>query len=100
MNEVCPYCLGSGILTKKGHLVHDIEDWLNKFRQNSRERFLILKCHPSIADKLKEGKISTLTKLQFKYLVRIQLDDNEKNKVEKFNFLLKKSLKDITEEFS
>lgn len=99
MNEVCPYCFGSGLLTKKGHLIHDIEEWVQKFRQNSKERFLILKCHPSIATKLREGNISTLTKLQFKYFVSITVETDEKCKIEKFHFLLKKSLKDITEDF-
>lgn len=100
MNEVCPYCLGSGLLTKKSHLIHDIEDWLKKCRQNSGEHFLILKCHPSVAAKLREGRISTLTKLQFKYLTRLTIDADEKSKVEKFSFLVKRTLKDITEEYA
>lgn len=100
MNEVCPYCLGSGLLTKKSHLMHDIEEWLRRFRQNSKERNLVLKCHPSVASKLKEGNISTLTKLKFKYLTRITIDADEKFKVEKFQFLSKKTMKDITDDFA
>jgi ribonuclease G len=99
MNEVCPYCLGSGLLTKKSHLIHDIEEWLNRFRQNSREHSLVLRCHPSVASKLKEGNISTLIRFQFKYLTFITLDEDEKCKVEKFRFLVKKTTQDITEDF-
>jgi len=100
MNEVCPYCLGSGLLTKKSHLMHDIEEWLRRNRQSSKERNLILKCHPSVASKLKEGNISALTKLKFKYLTRITLEEDEKFRVEKFQFLTKKNMKDITDDFA
>ena len=98
MKEVCPYCLGTGLLTKGSHLVYDLEDWMKKFRRVSKERAIIVKCHPTVAGKLREGKIKGLTKLQFKYLVKITLEEDESVPIGQFRFISKKSQKDITEE--
>jgi ribonuclease G len=98
MKEVCPYCLGTGLLTKGSHLVYDIEDWLKKFRRISKERAIIIKCHPTVAGKLREGKIKGLTRLQFKYLVKITLEEDESVPVGQFRFFSKKSQKELTNE--
>ncbi len=100
MKEVCPYCLGTGLLTKGSHLVYDIEDWMKKFRRVSKERSIIVKCHPSVAGKLREGKIKGLTKLQFKYLVKITLEEDETIPVGHFRFFSKKHEKELTDEIS
>ncbi len=100
MKEVCPYCLGTGLLTKGSHLVYDLEDWMKKFRRVSKERSLIVKCHPSVAGKLKEGKIKGLTRLQFKYLVKITLEEDESIPVGQFRFFSRKTQKEITEEIN
>ncbi|MGE5432113.1 MAG: Rne/Rng family ribonuclease, partial [Syntrophomonadaceae bacterium] len=42
MNEVCPFCNGTGLLTKKSNLMHEIETWLKRFKSQSSEKFLIL----------------------------------------------------------
>ena len=73
MKEVCPYCLGTGLLTKDSHLVYDIEDWLKKFRSASKERSIIIKCHPSVAGKLREGKIKDLQDFSLNILLRLHL---------------------------
>ena len=59
MKEICPYCLGTGLLTKHSHLVYDIEEWIKKFKIKSKERSITVKCHPTLAAKLKVGKIKT-----------------------------------------
>ncbi len=100
MKEVCPYCLGTGLLTKGSHLVYDLEDWMKKFRRISKERSIIVKCHPSVAGKLREGKIKGLTKLQFKYLVKITLEEDESVPVGQFRFFSKKNQKELTEEIN
>ncbi len=100
MKEVCPYCLGSGLLTKHSHLVYDLEEWLVKFRRSSKLRSITVNCHPSVAEKLKEGKIKSLTKIQFKYLVKIALVEDENIPVGQFKFYAAKTGKDITEEVS
>jgi ribonuclease G len=98
MKEVCPYCLGTGLLTKGSHLMYDIEDWLRKFRRVSNERSIIVKCHPTVATKLREGKIKGLTRLQFKYLVKLKLEEDESIPVSQFRFFSRKTQKDLTEE--
>jgi ribonuclease G len=100
MKEVCPYCLGTGLLTKGSHLVYDIEDWMKKFRRISKERSIIIRCHPTVAGKLREGKIKGLTKLQFKYLVKIILEEDDSIPVGQFRFFSKKTQKELTDEIT
>ncbi|HED06125.1 MAG TPA: Rne/Rng family ribonuclease [Ignavibacteria bacterium] len=100
MKEVCPYCLGTGLLTKHSHLVYNLEEWLGKFRRRSKERSLIVKCHPSVAAKLKEGKFITFTKLQLKYFVKIKIDPDENMPLGQLKYFSRKTLKELTDEFN
>jgi ribonuclease G len=100
MKEVCPYCLGTGLLTKHSHLVYDLEDWLKKFRRHSNERSLIIKCHPTVAEKLRKGEFKSLTKLQFKYFVRLRIEEDETMPLGEFKFFSKKNQKELTDEFN
>ncbi|MCU7491381.1 MAG: Rne/Rng family ribonuclease [Ignavibacteria bacterium] len=99
MNEVCPFCNGSGLLTKKSNLLHEIETWLKRFKSQSPEKFLVLNVHPSLGIKLREGRVKRLTKLQFKYFVKIKLVEDENFNPATFRFLSAKTGKDITAEF-
>jgi ribonuclease G len=99
MKEVCPYCLGTGLLTKHSHVVYDLEELIKKVKQKSKERSLIIKCHPLIAQKFKEGKIKTLTKLQLKFLIRIQLIEDETVPLNEIKLFSKKTQLEITDEF-
>jgi ribonuclease G len=100
MKEVCPYCLGTGLLTKGSHLIYDIEDWMRKFKRVSKERSIIIRCHPTVAGKLREGKIKGLTKIQFKYFVKITLEEDESVPVGQFRFFSKKTQKELTDEIN
>lgn len=97
MKEVCPVCGGSGFITKESHLVYDIEDWLKKFRRFSKEFSLIIKCHPSDANRLKNTRF---TKIQFKYLVKLKIEEDINIPMGKFRFYSKKTGSDLTEKFS
>lgn len=99
MKDVCPVCMGSGFLTKESHLTYDIESWLKKFRRNSREFSLIIKCHPFLAEKLKAGKLGSLVKFQFKYFVRLHIEDDETVPQGRFKFVSKKTGTDLTDKF-
>ena len=96
MKEVCPVCSGSGFMTKESHLVYDIEDWLKRFRRFSREFSLIIKCHPSDASRLQDKKF---TRIQFKYLVRLKIEEDSSIPMGKFRFFSKKKGTDLTEKF-
>ncbi len=100
MKEVCPYCLGTGMLTKHSHVVYDLEDWLKKFRRQSKERAIIIKCHPTFAAKFIEGKIKTFFKFWFKYGVRLTIEEDENMPLGEVKFFSKKTQKELTEEFS
>jgi len=99
MKDVCPVCMGSGFLTKESHLTYDIESWLKKFRRNSREFGLIIKCHPFLAEKLKAGKLGSLLKFQLKYFVRLQVEEDETVPQGRFKFISKKTGTDLTDKF-
>ncbi len=96
MKDVCPACGGSGFMTKESHLVYDIEDWLKKFRRYSREFSLIIKCHPSDANRLQDKKF---TRIQIKYLVRLRIEEDTSIPMGKFRFFSKKKGIDLTEKF-
>lgn len=100
MNEVCPYCHGSGLLTKQSNLLHEIEEWLKKYRMYRKEGTLLLKCNPHLASKLREGKIfSTLTKLQFRYFQRIKLEEDLKVGPANFKIYSEKTGEEITDKY-
>ncbi|MFH0733294.1 MAG: Rne/Rng family ribonuclease [bacterium] len=98
INEECPYCYGTGLLTRRSHLIHEIEDWIKKYKNKGIGRVLYLKVNPSLALKLQEGFLSPLRKLEFKYFVRVKLIVDIKVSVQKFHFLDKLDGKDITDE--
>lgn len=97
VTEQCPYCAGTGLLTRRSHILYDIEEWLRKYKMNPVERTLILKCHPTVAAKLREGRIKLLTKLQLRFLLRIHLIEEETLSMDNFKFILKSDKTDITE---
>jgi ribonuclease G len=99
IKEVCPECHGTGLSTKSSHLVYDLESWLKKFRRKSRVRSIILKCHPSTAAKIREGKVKSLFKLQIKYLTKITLKEDSSISPDTFEFLSAKTGHDLTREF-
>lgn len=99
MKDVCPVCMGSGFLTKESHLTYDIESWLKKFRRNSREIGIIIKCHPFLAEKLRAGKLGSLIKMQVKYFVRLIIEEDETVPQGRFKFLSRKSGEDLTDKF-
>ncbi len=100
MKEVCPYCNGTGLLTKSSHLVYDLEEWVKKFKRQSKEKSLIIKCHPTVATKLLEGKIKFLTKLQLKYFVKLRIEEDENMPLGQFKLISKKTGKDLTEDIT
>lgn len=100
MSEECPYCEGTGLVTKKSNLVYEIEEWLKRYKLEGTSKSVTLVVHPSLGRILKEGKISFMTKSQFKYLLRIKLEKDEELGIQTFKFIETKSGSDITDDFS
>jgi len=100
MNETCPYCLGTGLLTTKSNLLHEIEEWIRRYKREAKESKIILQAHPTFVSKLKEGTISQILKFQFKYFIRIKLQADNKLNIGTFKFLSFKDNSDITNDYS
>ncbi len=100
MKEVCPYCIGSGLLTKHSHIVYDLEEWVKKFKKTSSEKKLILKCHPLFAMRLREGKDGSLLKLQLKYFIRIKIEEDSNMQIGHLKFISAKTGSELTEIFN
>jgi ribonuclease G len=98
IKETCPVCHGTGLLTKSSHMVYDLETHLRKLKLRTGERNIIIKCHPSVAAKLREGKIKSLTKLQLKFLIRIKLQEDASLPADTFVFISGKTGDDLTKE--
>ena len=95
MKDVCPVCMGTGLVTKESHLIYDIEMWLKKFKKQSNERSLIIKCHPSVAAKMREGKGRSLL-FQLKYFMRIKFAEDDKIRPGRFKFFSAKTGEELT----
>jgi ribonuclease G len=100
MHEECPYCEGTGLVTKKSNLVHEIEEWLKRYKLEGKSKTITLAVHPSLGSILKQGKISFITKARFKYFMRIRLSEDEELGIQTFKFIDTKSGTDLTEDFS
>ncbi len=98
-SEPCPVCGGGGLVQSKSSIVNHIERWLRRFKSEGGEFKLTLRVHPSIAGYLKEGTISRLTKLKFKYFVSIKLEEDPKLSIAEFHFISRKYSKDITDQY-
>lgn len=98
MKDICPTCLGTGMLTKTSHLSYDLEKMLGKVKRQTKERSVIIKAHPTVIAKLKESKVNTLTKLQFKHFMRLRLEADETLPLGQFKFVSRKTGKDLSEE--
>ncbi|MCH7828105.1 MAG: Rne/Rng family ribonuclease, partial [Bacteroidetes bacterium] len=99
MKEVCPSCMGTGVLTKQSHLIYDLEEWIKRFKIESKERSLIIRCNPFVAAKLREGTIKTLTKLRFRYRLKLKLEEDPSLSLEQIKFYSKVTGKDLTEDY-
>lgn len=100
MHEECPYCEGTGLVTKKSNLVHEIEEWLKRYKLEGTSKSVTLIVHPSLGRILKQGKISFITKAHFKYILRIKLEEDEELGIQTFKFIDRKSGVDLTDDFS
>jgi ribonuclease G len=99
-SEPCPVCGGGGMVQSKSSIVNQIERWIRRFKSESRKIRLQLSVNPSIANYLREGTPSRLTKMQFKYLIRVKMSEDPKLPMGEFHFMTPREEKDITAQFS
>lgn len=91
INEVCPYCAGTGLMTKRSSVIHDIDEWLKRYKSEGKYRNLILSVHPSLSNDLKIGIFSMIRKLQFKYFLFIKLEENDNINPQEFEIKFAKT---------
>ena len=99
-SEPCPVCGGGGLVQSKSSIVNQVERWIQRFKSESGELRLTLTLHPNIAVYLKEGSISRLLKIQFRFRVFIKMVEDPKLPMSEFHFFSKKQDKDITQQYN
>lgn len=97
--ESCPTCGGTGLVQSKTTTINEIERWIRRFKSESKEFRLILRVNPMIAEFLTKGTISRLTKIMFKFFVRIKVVPDSTIPIDEFKFFSVKRDKDITDEY-
>jgi ribonuclease G len=98
-SEACPTCGGTGLVQSKDATMNQIERWIKRFKTESREFRLELHVNPTLVEFLKYGTISRLTKLMFKFFVRIKLVADQAVPLDEFRFISVKQQKDITDQY-
>jgi len=98
-SEACPTCGGTGQVQSKTSTMNQIERWIKRFKTEKREYRLELRVHPTIAEYLCDGTISRLTKLQFKFFVKVKLVPDPALPAEEFKFFSVKQQKEITDQY-
>ena len=98
-SEGCPMCGGTGLVQSKTSTMNQIERWIKRFNSEKHEYRLELRVNPVIAEYLSAGTISRLTKLQFKFFVKMKLIPDPALPADEFKFFSVKQKKEITDQY-
>ena len=98
-SDACPTCAGTGMVQSKTTTLNQIERWIKRFKSESREFRLQLQVNPNTASYLTQGTISRLTKIMFKFFVKVKVVPYQAMAMDEFRFISVKQNKDITEQF-
>lgn len=99
VSDPCPYCEGTGRIESKETVLARIERWIKRFKINSRERRLVLRVHPEMAQFLSNGTGHKLFWMMLKYWIKIDVEGDPMCKRDEFHVFLKKEMVDITDKF-
>jgi len=98
-HELCHCCDGTGLMQKKSNIINEIDQWLKRYKNEGNRNKLRLLVHNSLGLKLRIGFISTIVKLQFKYFMRIKLEEKNDVNPQSFRFIDSKTEKEITNDY-
>lgn len=98
-SDACPTCGGTGLVQSKTTTLNQIERWIKRFKSESREFRLQLKVNPNVGDYLTHGTISRLTKIMFKFFVRVKVVPDQTLAMDDFRFISVRQNKDITDQY-
>jgi ribonuclease G len=103
ISETCPLCGGTGIVETSDNIITRIERWIKRYKSKSAKLSagrLVLHVNPQVFNSLKEGTISHITKISFKYLLRLKLVEDSTLALQDFRFYNSKDNEDITQKYS
>jgi ribonuclease G len=103
ISETCPTCNGTGFVETSSNIITRIDRWIQRFKsQTSKLSAAKLELHvnPQVYSKLREGTISHMTRISFKYLVRIKTVEDPDLPANDFRFFTSKDNQDITQKYS
>jgi ribonuclease G len=98
-SDACPTCGGTGLVQSKTTTLNQIERWIRRFKSESRELRLVLRVNPNVGSYLTQGTISRMTKIMFKFFVKVKVLPDQTLAMEDFRFFSVKQNKDITEQY-
>jgi ribonuclease G len=98
-SDACPTCGGTGMVQSKTTTLNQIERWIKRFKSESREFRLQLNVNPNTGIYLTQGTISRLTKIMFKFFVKVKVVQDPAMAMDEFRFISVKQNKDITEQY-
>ena len=98
-SEPCPTCEGLGRVVSKSTVLTRIERWIKRFKAERKEWSLRLVVHPQIAEYMLDGMMNNIRRLMWKYRLKIEVKRDDSLKTEQFKMIVKKTEKDVTEEF-
>ncbi len=99
VTDICPNCRGVGRVSSSNVNLNQIERWLKNFKIYSKEFRLLLRVHPRIAEELNKGAMSKVSKLMFKYFVRIKIIQDDSIAQDQFKFFSVRQQKEVTGEY-
>ncbi len=98
-HELCHCCDGTGLMQKKSNLINELDQWIQRYKNDGKKNPLRLIVHNSLGLKLRIGVFSTLSKLKLKYFVRIKLEEKNDVNPQSFRFIDAKTEKEITNDY-
>jgi ribonuclease G len=100
LKEPCQVCNGTGMVPSMETMVTEIEQFIRRFRHQTREHRLELLVHKDLYDYLTAGRRSLIKTLMWKNFLRIKLLVDDALPVGRFAAVSPKQKKEITDEFS
>ncbi|MDP8207236.1 MAG: Rne/Rng family ribonuclease [Candidatus Electryonea clarkiae] len=98
--ESCPVCKGTGMVATKETLVTEIERWITRFRNRSKEMRLRLFVHNDIHEYLTEGRaISLISRIMFRRRVFIRLIPDQSILPGEFRAFSVRHNEDVTDKY-
>jgi hypothetical protein len=86
------------MVQSKSATINEIERWVRRYGSARKGWRVELHVNPVIAEQLTHGTLSRLTRIQFKYFVKVRVVPNEEIAADDYRFTTPGNKKDITEE--